>query len=89
VVERRMVKKGNHPVVQVRVTWSNMPAEVTTWEDYEVLKNQFPIALDWGQSSSSGGQVLILLLVWQFNLCADLRGVVIGLLSRDLGCQCG
>jgi hypothetical protein len=55
VVERRMVKKGYHPVVQVRVTWSNLSAEVTTWEDYEVLKNRYPIALDWGQSSSSRG----------------------------------
>ena len=34
-------------------------------------------------------RVLVLLLVWQFNLCADLRGVVNGLLSQDLGCQCG
>jgi hypothetical protein len=33
--------------------------------------------------------MLVLLLVWRFNLCAVLRGVVIGLLSRDLGCQCG
>jgi hypothetical protein len=54
IVERRMVRKGNKPVVQIRVAWSNLPAD-TTWEDYEVLKRRFPNALDWAQSTFEGG----------------------------------
>jgi hypothetical protein len=55
IVERRMVRKGNKPVVQIRVAWSNLPADATTWEDYEVLKRRFPNALDWAQSTFEGG----------------------------------
>jgi hypothetical protein len=56
IVERRMVRKGNKPVVQIRVAWSNLPTDATTWEDYEVLKRRFPDALDWGQSTFEGGK---------------------------------
>jgi hypothetical protein len=55
IVDWRMVRKGSHAVIQVRVVWSHLPEEAATWEDYEVIKKRFPDALDWGQSSSSEG----------------------------------
>lgn len=34
ILERRMVKKGAAAMVQLRIQWSNLPADATTWEDY-------------------------------------------------------
>ncbi len=42
ILERRMVKKGNRAVTEVRVKWSNLPEEKATWEEYELLRRQFP-----------------------------------------------
>lgn len=39
-------------MVQVRVTWSHFSKEVSTWEDYDVLKSRFPDALDWSNQAS-------------------------------------
>jgi hypothetical protein len=55
IVDRRMVRKGSHAVVQIRVVWSHLLEDAATWEDYEVMKKRFPDALDWGQSNSSEG----------------------------------
>jgi hypothetical protein len=57
ILDRRVVRKGSHPVVQVKVTWSQLPDMDSTWEYYEVLKKRFPNALDWGQSTAQGGDV--------------------------------
>jgi len=38
VLDRRLVKKGNHTVPQVLVQWSNLPAASATWEDLNVVK---------------------------------------------------
>lgn len=53
IVDRRLVRKGSHPVVQVCIVWSHLPADASIWEDYEVIKKCFPSAIDWGQSISS------------------------------------
>jgi hypothetical protein len=37
IVEHRLVRKGSHSVVQVKVAWSNLPDDALTWEDF-VLK---------------------------------------------------
>lgn len=55
VVDRRLIKKGNTAILQVKVTWSGLPTSMTTWEDYQVLKQHFPKALAWGQAASHGG----------------------------------
>jgi hypothetical protein len=55
VIDRRLVKKGNATVPQVRVIWQGLPATSTTWEDYHVLKQRFPAAPAWGQAASSAG----------------------------------
>jgi hypothetical protein len=55
IVDRRMVRKGSHAVLQIRMVWSHLPEDAATWEDYEVMKKRFPDALDWGQSNTSEG----------------------------------
>ncbi|KAJ1276651.1 hypothetical protein BS78_05G230700, partial [Paspalum vaginatum] len=42
VLQRRFIKKGNAAVPQVLVKWTNLPADAATWEDYYVVKKQFP-----------------------------------------------
>jgi hypothetical protein len=55
VVDRRLVKKGNQAIAQVKLTWVGLTTEVTTWEDYNVVKTRFPDAPAWGQAGSSAG----------------------------------
>jgi hypothetical protein len=55
ILERRLVKKGGQVVPQVRVKWTSLPEDCTTWEDYYVVKQRFPAALAWGQASSAIG----------------------------------
>lgn len=42
ILDRKMVKKGNKATTQVRVKWSNLDEVEATWEDYWILKAQFP-----------------------------------------------
>jgi len=56
VVDKRLVKKGNSAIPQVRVTWTGLPLATTTWEDYQVLKQRFPNAPAWGQAATQGGE---------------------------------
>jgi hypothetical protein len=44
--------RGTTQVTQVRAKWSELPAELATWEDYKALKQTFPHALAWGQAGS-------------------------------------
>jgi hypothetical protein len=54
VLDSRVVARGNNQVSVVRVKWSPMERELTTWEDKEHLMQQFPNALGWGQAGSQG-----------------------------------
>uniref|UniRef100_A0A8R7TPT6 Integrase catalytic domain-containing protein n=1 Tax=Triticum urartu TaxID=4572 RepID=A0A8R7TPT6_TRIUA len=49
--DRRMMKKGDAPVVQIQVEWNTTPPS-TTWEDYEVLRRRYPQAVIWNDSNS-------------------------------------
>lgn len=51
IVDKRLVKKGNVAVTQILVKWSGVPADCATWEDYHVLKQQFPTATIWDKQS--------------------------------------
>lgn len=52
------VTKGNASVPQIRVQWSHLPPDHSTWEDYHVLRHRFPAAAIWeGDFSSEGGNV--------------------------------
>lgn len=55
IVERRLSKKGNTAILQVRVKWTSLPASATTWEDYDVLRRRFPSVPAWGQAGIQGG----------------------------------
>jgi hypothetical protein len=57
IIDRRLVKKGNTAIPQVKLTWLGLPASATTWEDYNVVKQRFPNAPAWGQAASSAGEV--------------------------------
>ena len=52
IVDRRLVKKGNTAIPQVKLTWVGLPASATTWEDYNVVKQRFPTAPAWGQAGT-------------------------------------
>lgn len=59
IMDRRLVKKGNHAVPQVLLTWTWLPASSATWEDYNVVKKRFPLAPAWGQvEPAAGGDVI-------------------------------
>jgi hypothetical protein len=55
VLDRHMMKKGNQAVVQVLIKWKNLPEETATWEDWDILKTNFPVVFTWGQASASPG----------------------------------
>jgi hypothetical protein len=55
VIERRLVKKGNSEIPQVKLIWVELPSTTTTWEDYNVVKQRFPTAPAWGQAGRQGG----------------------------------
>jgi len=52
IIDRRLVKKGNIVVPQVKLTWLGLPSSATTWEDYNVVKQRFPTAPAWGQAGT-------------------------------------
>lgn len=45
VMDRRLVRRGNKPVIQVQVAWSRLPHDATTREDFDVLKTCFRMLL--------------------------------------------
>jgi hypothetical protein len=55
VIDRRLVRKGNSAITQVKLTRVGLPATATTWEDYNVIKARFPDAPAWGQAGTQGG----------------------------------
>jgi hypothetical protein len=55
ILDRRMMKKGNAPMIQVLIKWKTLPDEEATWEDWDVLTTRFPAVLAWGQASASPG----------------------------------
>lgn len=44
ILERRMIKKGNSTIPQLKVQWHGIAADHATWEDYYVLWTRFPVA---------------------------------------------
>jgi hypothetical protein len=58
ILERCLAKKENAAITQVLVKWTQLPAEMSIWEDYQVLKTQFPDALAWGHAASSAGGIV-------------------------------
>ncbi|XP_070007416.1 uncharacterized protein [Nicotiana sylvestris] len=42
ILDRKMIKRGNHAVTQVLVQWANLSPKEATWEDFSFLTLQFP-----------------------------------------------
>jgi hypothetical protein len=55
VLDRRLVKKGNAAIPQVRFKWCQLPETSATWEDWHVIKERFPSSVAWGQATSAEG----------------------------------
>lgn len=51
ILQRRRTSR-DHPMEQVLIQWSYMPASLATWEHLEALRQQFPCALAWGHVGS-------------------------------------
>jgi hypothetical protein len=45
ILDRRLVKKANASYLQVLIKWSTIPASMATSEDYNVLRERFPLAV--------------------------------------------
>jgi hypothetical protein len=63
IIDHCLVKKGNTTIPQVKLTWVGLPRTTTTWEDYNVIKQRFPMTLAWGASWISRGEVSHLAMV--------------------------
>lgn len=55
ILDRRLIKKGNAAIPQGLITWTGIPVEAAIWEDLQVLKQRFPLAIAWGQAISQEG----------------------------------
>jgi hypothetical protein len=55
VLSSRLVDHGGAQVSQVLIQWSQLPAELATWEDLEALKQLFPSTPAWSQARLKGG----------------------------------
>jgi hypothetical protein len=42
ILDRRLVRKGAAAVTQVLIKWQGVPTEMSSWEDYTVVRARFP-----------------------------------------------
>jgi hypothetical protein len=54
ILGRRLRQHNEMMTPQVLVRWSHLPDALSTWEDEEQLRQQFPRAPAWGQAGSRG-----------------------------------
>jgi hypothetical protein len=52
ILDSIMVRRGDTEVARVLIKWSNLSPELATWEDREVLQQQFPAAPAWGHAGT-------------------------------------
>lgn len=50
ILNRKMSKRGDAPVIQIQVAWDTTPPS-TTWEDYDVLRQRYPQAAIWEEAA--------------------------------------
>ncbi|KAE8696106.1 hypothetical protein F3Y22_tig00110676pilonHSYRG00061 [Hibiscus syriacus] len=58
ILGRRIINRQNRPVTQLLVRWTNLDETHDTWEDYTVLRGQFPGFDPWGQGSSPAAGIV-------------------------------
>ena len=54
ILQRRSIFKGAVPVCQGLIKWSQLPSSLSTWEDLDYLRQQFPRAAVWGHLGAQG-----------------------------------
>jgi hypothetical protein len=54
ILDRHLRQQNDTMISQVLVRWSFLPEELSTWEDEQALRQQFPHAPAWGQTGSQG-----------------------------------
>jgi hypothetical protein len=57
ILQHRLHQRRDGLVAQVLVKWSNLDADLATWEDMEALRQRFPFAPAWGHAGAQGGGV--------------------------------
>jgi hypothetical protein len=50
ILDRRLHQQRDSMIPQVLVRWSNLPIELSSWEDEVALRQEFPRAPAWGQA---------------------------------------
>jgi hypothetical protein len=55
ILRTRTIFKGTHSITQGLIKWSNLSSSLSTWEDLEFLKQQFPRASVWSRPGAQGG----------------------------------
>jgi hypothetical protein len=58
ILDRRLVRKGAAAVTQVLIKWQGVPTEMSSWEDYTVLRARFSSATIWGPDGTSEGGIV-------------------------------
>jgi hypothetical protein len=56
VLQKRVVYHGGLPKQQILVQWSGWPDSLSTWENFEHLRQRFPDAPAWGQAVLQEGE---------------------------------
>jgi hypothetical protein len=54
ILDRRLKKRGNEPVIQLKVQWATRPPEEATWEDADVLRLRYRTTVIWDDAASQG-----------------------------------
>jgi hypothetical protein len=58
VLDRRLHRQLDQVIPQVLIQWTNLPPQLSTWEDEEALRQDFPWAPAWGQAVSQEGEIV-------------------------------
>ncbi|KAE8673195.1 hypothetical protein F3Y22_tig00111807pilonHSYRG00050 [Hibiscus syriacus] len=61
VLDQRVITRQNRAVIQLLIQWTNMGATEATWEDYTVLRQQFPQFDPWGKESSGEEGIVMMI----------------------------
>jgi hypothetical protein len=54
ILDSQLSKKGNSIITQLLIKWTQLPQEMATWEDHNVLKQRYSEAPIWRPTDSQG-----------------------------------
>jgi hypothetical protein len=53
----RRVRQGHRTIPQVLIQWCGTDASNATWEDLDLLRQQFPRSTAWGEAGTQEGEI--------------------------------